>query len=167
MSEEQTISADGPEPTQPGSDAKREVREFIKMIAWFLLLFFTLKSWVIEGYEVQGPSMEPTLVDQERILVFKLPHKLSQWSWFSGIEAIGSGDIIVFDSKDDADKRYVKRVIAHGEPAPTASNTVDAGGLGDEDTAAPTVTVKIEAGRIFVNDVLQEEPYLKEEMLGI
>lgn len=109
--------------------------------------------------------MEPTLVDKERILVFKLPHQLSQWSWFSGIEAIGPGDIIVFDSKDDADKRYVKRVIAHGEPAPAASNTVDAGGLGNEDPAAPMVKVKIEDNRIFVNDVLREEPYLSDDMM--
>ena len=53
-------------------EAKREMVEFVKMVVWFLLLFLVLRGFVIEGYEVQGPSMEPTLYEQERILVFKL-----------------------------------------------------------------------------------------------
>ena len=150
--ENQTEPVESYDVDQPEANAKREVREFVKMIAWFLLLFFTLKTFVIEGYEVQGPSMEPTLVDKERILVFKLPHKLSQWGPFSGIDAIGTGDIIVFDSRDDADKRYVKRVIAHGGPAPVRAQPdgyepcsigaeqalIDPGGMGRQSSQFPT-----------------------------
>ena len=66
-------------PVAKPANIKAEFTELVKMVVWFLVLFFFLKWAVIEGYEVQGPSMEPTLWNNERILVFKLPHKLSQW----------------------------------------------------------------------------------------
>jgi signal peptidase I len=152
-------------PNQPQQSAskevKREVVEFVKTVAWFLVLFWVLKSYVIEGYEVQGPSMEPTLMNQERILVFKLPHRLSQISWFSGIDAVKPGNIIVFDSTDDAHKRYVKRVVAEG-PKLDVSNTVIAGNEGE--ALGDRVPVQIKTGQLFVNNRRVEEGYLPAEI---
>ena len=65
-------------PAAKPANIKAEFTELVKMVVWFLVLFFFLKWTVIEGYEVQGPSMEPTLWNNERILVFKLPHYLSR-----------------------------------------------------------------------------------------
>ncbi|MFA6244743.1 MAG: signal peptidase I, partial [Candidatus Hydrogenedentales bacterium] len=118
-------------------ESRREVLAFVKTVAGFLLLFLLLKSYVVEGYEVQGTSMEPTLMNEERILVFKLTHVLSQSTWFSGIEALQTGDIVVFNSAD-TQERYVKRLIAKG-PKPDASNTVNAVKVGE--TAGSQVTV--------------------------
>ncbi|GMW03749.1 MAG: signal peptidase I [Candidatus Hydrogenedentota bacterium] len=146
--------------TTPPSSAGREMVEFVKMIVWFLVLFLALKTWVIEGYEVQGPSMEPTLLNDERILVLKLPHVLSKLPFLGGVDAIHPGDIIVFDSKDEANKRYVKRVIAEGPEA--SSNTVSAST--QEGPPRDAVEIKIEEGRIFVNNQRKEEPYLPEEI---
>ncbi|MBI5093004.1 MAG: signal peptidase I [Candidatus Hydrogenedentes bacterium] len=148
----------------PDSDAatktevKREVAEFVKLVVWFLVLFFFIRTWVVEGYEVQGPSMIPTLHDRERILVFKLPHELTQWSVFSGIAALNlkEGEIVVFQSSDDPGKRYVKRIIAKGPHR--SGNTVDASG---QDTAAPpdAVHVRVADGQVYVNNRRITEDY--------
>jgi signal peptidase I len=159
-----TAQAPSPSPTAQASssaqDVKREIIEFVKMVAWFLVLFFVLKTKVIEGYEVQGPSMEPTLWNQERILVFKLPHVLSQYSWFSGIQAVKPGDIVVFQSTEDSTKRYVKRVIAKG-PRLSRENVAVAGG---EPTREERVAVLIKRGDLFVNNHRVQETYLPSEI---
>ncbi len=132
---------------------RQEIYEFIRMVVLFLVLFVILKSFVLEGYEVQGPSMEPTLQNRERILVFKLPHVL-------GFDSIDPGDIIVFESTDDLSKRYVKRVVAEG-PRPANGNTVAAESEGEY--GRRKVAVTLENGRLFVNNQLVEETYLPEE----
>jgi len=137
-------------------EMKREIIEFGKMILWFLVLFFVVKTYVMEGYEVQGPSMIPTLVDRERILVFKLPHTLSQHWPFRSIEALKPGDIVVFDSPSEKDKRYVKRVIARG-PNGSGSNTVQASGSGVPESST---AVRIDEGQIYVNNRRVDETYL-------
>lgn len=133
---------------------RREVFEFVRMVVLFLILFLVLKTFVLEGYEVQGPSMEPTLHNNERILVFKLPHVL-------GFDSIDAGDIVVFDSTDDANKRYVKRVVAEG-PRPAGKNTVSAVGEGAHGNR--NVAVSLEHGRLYVDHHLVDESYLPEEI---
>jgi len=135
------------------------VAELVKMAALFLLLFFGLRAFVIEGYQVQGDSMSPVLLDGERILVLKLPHQLGKLSWFSGIESLAPGNLVVFDSKDEENKRYIKRVIACGA-RPVRGNKVDA----DSPTAnaKETVSVEFAHGKVYVNNALQDEPYLVE-----
>ena len=149
-----------PTPDTPATkpvNIKSEFAELVKMVVWFLLIFFVLKIFVVEGYEVQGPSMEPTLNNYERILVFKLPHKLSRL--FPGYQPIHPGNIVVFERTEDAAKRYVKRVVAEGAPR-RSTNTVDA--QGREDAGPPTVSLRIEDGKVFVNNRRVEESYLPE-----
>lgn len=141
-------------------ELKREVLDFIKLVVWFLIIFLGLRSFVIEGYEVQGESMEPTLSNNERILVLKLPHQLSQWSLFSGIDAIEPGDIVVFNSPDVADKRYVKRVIAMGPAGDSGGRTVGAEGRDDSPAPSNAIAVVFERGEVFVNNRKIEEDYL-------
>ena len=142
-------------------EIKREVIEFVKMVVWFLALFVVLRTFVIEGYEVQGPSMEPTLCTRERILVLKLPHVLSQWSLFGDWDPIESGDIVVFRSPGDDSKRYVKRVVAKG-PKKRGSKTVDAGENPGDAPGGNTVSVGIAEGKLYVNQRRVEEDYLPE-----
>lgn len=141
---------------------KREAIEFVKMIVWFLVLFAILRTFVVEGYEVQGDSMAPTLTDHERILVFKLPHNLSKLWPFRGIEALKEGNIVVFDSLNEPDKRYVKRVVARG-PKRLPSNKVEAGRFGQDASPGEAITVKFEEGKVFVNDRRVEETYLPSD----
>lgn len=150
----QTIP-EAPEPSEK-HELRREILDFLKLVAWFLIIFLGLRAYVIEGYEVQGESMEPTLTNNERILVLKLPHELSKFSLFSGIDAIEPGDIVVFDSPDNSGKRYVKRVIALGPKA-------DAGQTAQAATdPKPKVLVTYDRGDIYVNNRRVEEDYLSE-----
>jgi signal peptidase I len=149
--------------TRPtAQEAKREVIEFVKMVLWFLVLFFGLRWAVIEGYEVQGPSMEPALRSEERILVLKLPYKLSKLWPFHGIEAIGEGDIVVFDSPRSDGRRFVKRVIAKGPAAPNPK-TVGAEQRGEDSR----VMVEYERGRVYVDHRLLDEVYLAHDTLQV
>lgn len=139
-------------------EMKREVIEFVKMIAWFLVLFFIVKTYVIEGFEVQGPSMVPTLKDRERILVLKLPHVLSRLSLSGSYAPLRPGDVVIFDSPVEKNKRYVKRVIARG-PKQTGQ-TVEAQDVNSDDGK---VTVQIDRGDVYVNKQRLYEDYLPAE----
>jgi signal peptidase I len=131
------------------------------MVAVFLVMFWVLKTYVIEGYEVQGPSMHPTIANRERILVFKLPQTLARLPFFPAYQPIAPGDIVVFDSNDAASKRYIKRVIAAGAPL-LRGNTVAARGLEPE---RPVVQVRFDRGTVYVNDRRLEEHYLMPDDL--
>lgn len=139
-------------------EVKREIIEFVKMIAWFLVMFFIVKTYILEGYEVQGPSMIPTLNDHERIFVLKLPHMISQVRAFSGVNALDQGDVVVFYSPVEPNKRYVKRVIAKGPNG--YPGTVNAGDL---NSPAETTTVRFDEGTVFVNNKKLDEPYLQPD----
>ncbi len=157
---------DAPQAAEPdysrrAQEAKREILEFGKMVVWFLILFFALRYFVVEGYEVQGPSMEPSLVNNERILVLKLPHFLSQFRPFDRLNPIKEGDIVVFESPNDHQKRYVKRVIAKGEGR-RPTNVADAGQYGSTAFPADTVQVRVEDGDVYVNNRRVTEDYIKE-----
>jgi signal peptidase I len=106
-------------------ELRRGTAELFKSVVLFLLFFFTIKTYVIEGYEVQGLSMEPTLHDQDRILVFKLPQSLQSLPFMGSFNTLDSNDIVVFQSFDDDNRNYVKRVIAFN-PGESQSNIVSA-----------------------------------------
>lgn len=160
MNTERDTGADLPK-SATRQEVKREIVEFVKLVAWFLVLFIALKTYVIEGYEVQGPSMIPTLRDEERILVLKLPHIVSRWSIFGDYEAIDEGDVIVFRSPDGSGKRYVKRVIAKG-PKGQGLNTAGAAKEGANE--GDTVIVSVDRGSVYVNNKLIEEDYISESV---
>lgn len=160
MDTEREPQSDLPE-TATRQEVKREIVEFVKLVAWFLVLFIALRTYVIEGYEVQGPSMIPTLRDEERILVLKLPHIVSQWSIFGNYEPIQPGDIVVFQSPDGSGKRYVKRVIAKG-PKGEGGKKVGAAREGPLDPTAETVVISVERGAVYVNNRRIEEEYISQ-----
>lgn len=143
----------------PKEEWKREATAFAKMVVKFLALFLIIRAYVIEGYEVQGDSMAPTLQSNERILVFKLPHELSRLPGLQGLNAIEPGDIVVFENRSDGNKRYVKRVIAKGPHAGSA-RTVRAGQDGEAVFRGETVKVRVEDGVIYVNNRRLQEDYL-------
>ncbi len=148
-----------PEQATPKQEVRREVIELVKMVVLFLILFWTLKSFVVEGYQVQGPSMLPTLEDRERILVFKLPHELSKLPFLRRWETIKPGDIVVFESSVESNKRYVKRIIAKGPPG-RIRNTVSAQATDNGRDLTPPVHVKYDRGTVYINNRKVEEKYL-------
>ena len=107
--------------------------------------------------------MWPTLRHSDQILVFKLPYVLNRLWWFGEWQPVQSRDIIVFKSPEDTTKQYVKRVIAVGPPRQASNNTVDAEHRADAPGVDRRVPVRIEEGRIYVNNQRLNENYLPPE----
>jgi signal peptidase I len=137
---------------------KSELVDFLKIVALIVVLLVVTREFVIEGYEVQGPSMNHTLATGDRILVFKLPFELYKLGLLGNNQPFTQADIIVFDGPDDSKKRYVKRLIAQGPPGHGA-NTVGAASP-DEEHATK---VRIADGAVYVDNKKVVEDYLNTE----
>lgn len=80
------------------------------------LIAFLLTMFVFQSYEVDGPSMEATLQNRDRLIVWKVPRTIAKITRNDYIPA--RGDIIVFvkhgiENYDPSqDKQLIKRVIA-------------------------------------------------------
>lgn len=153
------MSQESPTPqadVDPKAQVYRELGHFVRLVVGILLLIAVGKALIFETSPVHGPSMEPTLMSDERILVFKLPmiaRKLPLLGW---IDPIQEGDFVVFRSEDEAGKRYIKRVVAKGPPART-------GGVEASAVSGSGVQVRFERGSLYVNNRLVEEAYLAPE----
>ncbi|MYI74719.1 MAG: signal peptidase I [Acidobacteria bacterium] len=132
-----------PEAIEPGPawDRRRAVllrRAGEELVAWVKTLasaavYATLiVTFGFQVARVEGRSMEPTLQDQDRLIVNKAAYR------FFGEPQVG--DIVMLDYPRDPDKSFVKRIVAEA---------------GD--------TVRIENGRVFVNEVLQPDLYVPPE----
>lgn len=94
------------------------------LIAAVVILF------LYQPVRVEGTSMMPGLIDQERIFINKFAYRF-------GITEIQRGDTVVFWYPGDPSKSFIKRII--GVP-------------GDK--------VLVKDGQVFVNDAAIDEPYV-------
>lgn len=85
---------------------------WIKAFIIALFLVWLVRAFIIIPIEVEGPSMSPTLVDQDYLIVEKLSYQLSNPNRF---------DIIVFHATEERD--YIKRII--GLPGETVEYKED------------------------------------------
>jgi signal peptidase I len=67
---------------------------------FIIVLAFCLKLWVVEGFTIPSPSMQPTLNIGDRIWIKKWP--------FFGVK---KGEIVAFHSPLDENTNYVKRCM--------------------------------------------------------
>lgn len=77
------------------------VRDIIEMIVFALvvfLVFFLIRQFLFVPVSVEGPSMEPTLQHQDRLILNK-------------VEDPDRFDIVVFEAPDDPESQYIKRII--------------------------------------------------------
>lgn len=79
----------------------RLVREIVETVVLTVLMFVII-NLAVQNYDVDGPSMEDTLHNQERIMVDKV-------SYFFHTPA--RGDVIVFIAPPAPTENYVKRII--------------------------------------------------------
>lgn len=91
----------------------RLVREVIETIILTLLMFLVIR-FAVQNFNVEGPSMEPTLHNGELILVDK-------WTYL--FRAPTRGDVIVFVAPPHPDQDYVKRIIGIPGDHITIDNT--------------------------------------------
>lgn len=114
----------------------RAIREWAVVLVVAVGIALLLRSVVVQQYYVSGPSMEPTMEQNDRLLVGKFAY------WFS---EVNRGHVIVFnrptyDGDVGKSDELVKRVIA-----------------------VPGDRIEIRTCRVFVNEVPLEEDYA---MLG-
>ncbi len=80
------------------------------------VLAFVLTIFVFQSYQVDGPSMQPTLLNNDRLIVWKLPRT---WARITNHQYVPNrGDVIILSESGlsnygsaDNTKQLVKRVI--------------------------------------------------------
>jgi signal peptidase I len=90
--------------------------------------------FLYQPVRVEGTSMLPVLEDQDRLFINKFAY--SRLGSLVG-ENIHRGDVVVFQYPHDISKSYIKRVIA-----------------------MPGDSIRIDHGRVYVNEVALKEPYV-------
>lgn len=88
---------------KPKKSFGRELLSYVIVIFIAALVSILFRIFFFEPFIVPTPSMEPTLMVQDKVIVNKFSYK------FTGIKR---GDIIVFPSPVDEGKDLVKRAIA-------------------------------------------------------
>jgi signal peptidase I len=107
-------SPPGPQKRRSKEGWKNTISTLIILIAAPLVAVM-LTSFVFQSYEVDGPSMESTLDNRDRLIVWKMPHTVSRLTNHDYIPS--RGDIVVFtkhglaDFGERGDKQLIKRVI--------------------------------------------------------
>ena len=107
--------------------------EWVSIIFTALLAAFLIKTFLIQAFYIPSPSMEPTLMVRDRILVNKLSYRFRD---------VSRGDLVVFErppTETGAVRDLVKRVIA-----------------------LPNETVEGHDNQVFVNGKALPEPYLPD-----
>jgi signal peptidase I len=87
---------------QPHSGLVGEFRGWIKDILLAIIISFVMVVFLYQPVKVEGTSMQPELLDQERIFVNKFVYNF---------ETIHRGDIVVFWYPKDPSKSFIKRVV--------------------------------------------------------
>lgn len=110
----------------------RKVADFvwsiIETVTFVASIFVVFYLFVAQPHSVRGASMDKTFANGQYILTNKLAYRFGP---------IQRGDVIVFDSPENPDIEFIKRVI---------------GLEGDR--------VKVENGQVYINDKPLKEPYL-------
>ncbi|MDU2065172.1 MAG: signal peptidase I [Sporomusaceae bacterium] len=87
-----------------------EIKDWVISIVVAVVIAFFIRHFIVELYLVEGPSMQPTLVSNERLVVNKFIYR------FKDPE---KGDVLVFKYPKDQSRDFIKRVIA------TAGDTIE------------------------------------------
>jgi signal peptidase I len=82
--------------------ALRAAWEFLHDLSVAVLFCFFLIAFVAQAFRVQGTSMEPLLLDGERIVVNKFVYRF---------QPVARGDVVVFWYPRDPSVSFIKRVV--------------------------------------------------------
>lgn len=80
-----------------------EIKDWVVSILIAVVLAFFIRYFIVELYMVEGPSMRPTLVNSERLVVNKFIYRFKEPQ---------RGEILVFKYPRDQSRDFIKRVIA-------------------------------------------------------
>lgn len=135
----------------------KEIWEWFYTIAIALIIVVIIKGFLFDIVRVDGPSMNPTLTNNDRLVITKLGYKpaagdiiildshyKSRNSFYSECESASGKKLSIFEKvfmyfnlpKELKHRYYVKRIIG-----------------------MPGDTVDIKDGHVYVNDKELDEPY--------
>lgn len=93
----------------------KSILSTVLIIAMAPVLAIIIVSYIFQSYQVDGPSMQPTLETNDRLIIWKVGRT---WARITGNEYIPArGAIVVFvkrglyDFNSDREKQLIKRVI--------------------------------------------------------
>ena len=151
---ETAAPAAGSDDTRRRHRRRTMVRELVETGLLALLVFLSVRAG-LQNFRVEGLSMYPTLDDSQYVIVNKLI--------YSEINLDRLNDFVPFIEASEGEKRHVFHGPERGDIVVFASPT-----RADEDLikrviGLPGETVEILNGRVFINDSLLEEPYIKQD----
>jgi signal peptidase I len=120
---------------------KGTLREYTEAIIIAVLLALFIRSFIVQAFKIPSGSMKPTLLIGDHILVNKFIYGVKIPLWDKEIVHFGDpqhGNIIVFRYPLDPAKDFIKRVIG-----------------------VPGDIIRIQDKKVFVNDKLLVEPYVR------
>ncbi len=123
-----------PEQAQEARQAGGGLRSLGRDLIVALVVSLFIILFLYQPVRVEGTSMLPVLEDQDRLFINKFAY--SRMGTLVG-ETIHHGDVVVFQYPHDITKSYIKRVIA-----------------------VPGDVLRIDRGRVYVNDQRLKEPYV-------
>jgi signal peptidase I len=95
-------SDDDAQAPKPGLNLVSEIRSWLRdaLFAFAIAIFIVI--FVVQPVKVEGTSMQPQLVDQERIFVNRFIYRFKD---------IRRGDVVVFWYPKDRSKSFIKRIL--------------------------------------------------------
>jgi signal peptidase I len=139
-----TESAPATKPAPPPSEAEKPhrrgagARDYLESLLVTVILALFGTTFVVQAFKIPSPSMEPTLLVGDHLLVNKFLYG-GRGAWYDRLlpyREIERGDIIVFRFPYDDHIHYVKRVIG-----------------------IPGDRIKIVDQQLYINGKPAEEPY--------
>jgi signal peptidase I len=109
-----TFSGYEPPTPPPRHDNLRMVISTLGLVLAAFTIAFVVMFFVFRSYQVEGPSMQPSLHNGDRLIIWKLPRSLARITGHPYIP--NRGDVIVFVERglvasDGSTKQLIKRVI--------------------------------------------------------
>lgn len=91
---------------KPSRNFGRNILELLAILAAAAVIAYLLQAFVVKPFQIPSESMNPTLEPGDRVLVNRVAYKFGSKP--------KRGDIIVFQSPDDPNVDFIKRVVAVG-----------------------------------------------------
>ncbi len=149
-----------------GFDWGKEIREWVFAIGLALIITFLIKGFIFDVVKVEGESMQPTLMNSDRLILGKLGYKPHV------------GDIVVLDAHAKNREAYIEsQKVAKGQSFtwydelklrmfPPKSLNLDRKYYVKRVIAMPGDIIDIDPknGDVTVNGRLLNEPYIHEQL---
>jgi signal peptidase I len=130
------------------------VWEVLETLIPALLIVLVVNTFLAQATRVEGPSMEPTLQNNQRLIVEKLSFR---------VRAPQRGDIVVFRLPSDEPPSVVDQVRTLLRTALSGDRVSDGHDpLIKRIIGLPGELIEVRDGHVYVNGDMLEEPYLTQ-----